>query len=164
LDEVVRHNAGLHYFNQPENNKPAEIVNFGYRYRKNTIIPDASGKRLYDVIQSDISAHWPVYNNWSVVGRWTYSLLNNSTQESFFGVEKENCCWAFRFIGRRWVNSLTLNQDPNIQNTLTIDPTATGTPQTGVFFEVELKGLSGVGEKLDQFFEKQIYGYRAPKK
>ncbi len=164
LNEVVRHNAGLHYFNQPENNKPAEIVNFGYRYRKNTIIPDASGKRLYDVIQSDISAHWPVYNNWSVVGRWTYSLLNNSTQESFFGVEKENCCWAFRFIGRRWVNSLTLNQDPNIQNTLTIDPTATGIPQTGVFFEVELKGLSGVGEKLDQFFEKQIYGYRAPKK
>jgi LPS-assembly protein len=31
-----------------------------------------------------------------------------------------------------------------------------------VFFEVEFKGLTGVGEKLDEFFEKQIYGYRKP--
>jgi len=90
-------------------------------------------------------------------------LLNNSTQESFFGVEKENCCWRFRVIGRRWVNSLTFIQTPTVQNTLTIDPTATGVSQVGVFFQVELKGLTGIGEKLDQFFEKQIYGYRAPK-
>ncbi len=74
------------------------------------------GTRLYDIIQSDVSFHWPVYNDWSAVGRWTYSLLNNSTQESFFGVEKENCCWRFRVIGRRWINSVTLNQDPNTQN------------------------------------------------
>ncbi|MGZ5076240.1 MAG: LPS-assembly protein LptD [Methylobacter sp.] len=158
LNRFVRHNATLHYVNGP-----GEIINFGYRYRKNTIIPDTSGKRLYDIIQSDVSAHWPVYNDWSVVGRWTYSLLNNSTQESFLGLEKENCCWRFRIIGRRWVNSLTFIQTPNVQNTLTIDPTATGVSQVGVFFQVELKGLTGIGEKLDQFFEKQIYGYRAPK-
>ncbi|MGZ5622198.1 MAG: LPS-assembly protein LptD, partial [Methylobacter sp.] len=106
---------------------------------------------------------WPVYNNWSVVGRWTYSLLNNSTQESFFGVEKENCCWRFRLIGRRWVNSLALSQGPGAQNIVTIDPTATGISQTGVFFQIELKGLTGIGEHLDTFFERQIYGYRAPK-
>ncbi|TRW89769.1 LPS assembly protein LptD [Candidatus Methylobacter oryzae] len=158
LNRVVRHNATLHYINGP-----GEIINFGYRYRKNTMIPDTSGKRLYDIIQSDVSAHWPVYNDWSVVGRWTYSLLNNSTQESFLGLEKENCCWRFRIIGRRWINSLTFIQSPIIQNTLAIDPTATGVSQVGVFFQIELKGLTGIGEKLDQFFERQIYGYRAPK-
>lgn len=160
LNDIVRHTGGLHYLNKPDINKPGEIVNLGYRYRKNTIIPDTSGKRLYDIIQSDVSFHWPVYNDWSAVGRWTYSLLNNSTQESFVGVEKENCCWTFRFIGRRWINSLTLNQNPNNPIPLTIDTSATGIPQTGVFFEIELKGLTGVGEKLDDFFEKQIYGYR----
>jgi len=158
LNRVVRHGAMLHYINEP-----GEIINLGYRYRKNTIIPDASGNRLYDVINSDVSAHWPVYNDWSVVGRWTYSLLNNSTQESFLGVEKENCCWRFRVIGRRWINNLALNQGPGAQNALTIDPTATGISQTGVFFQVELKSLTGIGEKLDEFFEQQIYGYRAPK-
>jgi LPS-assembly protein len=159
LNDVVRHNVALHYIKEP-----GEIVNLGYRYRKNIIIPDTSGKRLYDVINSDVSFHWPVYNDWSAVGRWTYSLLNNSTQESFFGVEKENCCWRFRVIGRRWINSLITNQDPNLQNAaLTIDTTATGVSQTGIFFQIELKSLTGVGEKLDEFFEKQIYGYRAPK-
>ncbi|MDO9046693.1 MAG: LPS assembly protein LptD [Methylobacter sp.] len=156
LNEFVRHSAMLHYINEP-----GEIVNMGYRYRKNTIYPDLSGARTFDIIQSDVSFHWPVYNDWSAVGRWTYSLLNNSTQESFFGVEKENCCWRFRVIGRRWINSINLNTNPNIQNSLAID--ATGISQTGVFLQIELKGLTGIGEKLDQFFEQQIYGYRAPK-
>jgi LPS-assembly protein len=163
LNRVVRHNAFLHYINGP-----GEIVNIGYRYRKNTIIPvapnsDGSTPRLYDIINSDVSAHWPVYNDWSVVGRWTYSLLNNSTQESFFGLEKENCCWRFRVIGRRWINSLTTSPNPTIPNAPVIDPTANGVSQTGVFFQIELKGLTGIGEKLDQFFTQQIYGYQAPK-
>ncbi len=156
LNDIVRHNAMLHYLNEP-----GEIVNLGYRYRKNTIIPDTSGKRLYDIIQSDVSFHWPVYNDWSAVGRWTYSLLNNSTQESFFGVEKENCCWRFRIIGRRWINSINPNLDPNIPNAPT-NVNATGDSQTGVFLQIELKGLTGVGEKLEEFFEQQIYGYRKP--
>jgi LPS-assembly protein len=164
LNDIVRYNAGLHYFNQPEINKPAEIINLGYRYRKNATIPTPLGSRPFDIILSDISVHWPIYNDWSAVGRWSYSLLNNNTQESFFGLEKENCCWAVRFIGRRWINSVTLNQNPNIPNTQAIDTTATGIPQTGVFFEVEFKGLSGFGEKLDTFFEKQIYGYRKSEK
>ncbi|MGR9012362.1 MAG: LPS-assembly protein LptD [Gammaproteobacteria bacterium] len=158
LNEVVRHNVGLHY-----QDEPGEIVNLGYRYRKNIIYPAALGARTFDIIQSDASFHWPIYNEWSAVGRWTYSLLNNSTQESFLGIEKENCCWRFRVIGRRWINSVnTLNTNPNIQNSLNID--ATGVSQTGVFFQIELKGLTGIGEKLDEFFEQQIYGYRKSQK
>ena len=168
LNAVVRHNAMLHYLNKPDANKPGEIVNFGYRYRKNTLLPIPPGyppdSRPYDIFQSDVSFHWPVYNDWSAVGRWTYSLLNNSTQDGFFGFEKENCCWTFRFIGRRWINSSTLNlNNPVLQNSLPVVD-ATGISQTGVFFEVELKGFTGIGEKLDQFFEKQIYGYRKSEK
>ena len=168
LNEVVRHNATLHFINKSDSNKPGEIINIGYRYRKNTLIPVPSqyppGARPYDIFQSDASFHWPVYNDWSAVGRWTYSLLNNSTQDSFFGFEKENCCWTFRFIGRRWINSSTLNANsPIIPNALPVVD-ATGISQTGVFFELELKGLSGVGEKLDEFFEQQIYGYRKAEK
>ncbi len=162
LNDIVRHKAMLHFINQP-----GEVVNLGYRYRKNTLIPTVLGTRPYDIIQSEASFHWPVYNDWSAVGKWTYSLLNNSTQESFFGLEKENCCWRFRVIGRRWINQINLNlnpnlQGPNVQSLLDVD--ATGTSQTGVFFQIELKGLTGVGEKLDEFFEQQIYGYRKPQK
>ncbi|MCK9395951.1 MAG: LPS assembly protein LptD [Methylobacter sp.] len=157
LNRVVRQNLGLHY-----QNGPGEIINLGYRYRKNTIYPDSSGLRPYDIINSDISFHWPVYNEWSAVGRWSYSLLNNNTQESFIGAEKENCCWRFRVIGRRWISGIGVNSDPNNPNA-PIALNVTGIPQTGVFFQIELKGLTGIGTKLEQFFEKQIYGYQAPK-
>jgi LPS-assembly protein len=166
LNEIVRHTSGLHYLNKPDANLPGEIFNVGYRYRKNNplIIPEGAlaGTRPYDIIQSDVSFHWPVYNEWSVVGRWTYSLLNDTTQESFLGVEKENCCWAFRLIGRRWINSV-VNVNQNTQ-TATVVNNATGAAQSGIFVEIELKGLSAFGEKLDTFFEKQIYGYRKTEK
>jgi LPS-assembly protein len=157
LNRVVRQNVGLHY-----QNGPGEIVNLGYRYRKNIVFPDFSGLRPYDIINTDVSFHWPVYNEWSAVGRWSYSLLNKNTQESFFGAEKENCCWRFRVIGRRWISGVGVNSDPNNPNA-PIALNATGIPQTGVFFQIELKGLTGIGTKLEQFFEKQIYGYQAPK-
>ncbi|HEY8097200.1 MAG TPA: LPS assembly protein LptD, partial [Methylobacter sp.] len=74
LKDFVRFNAGLHYLNKTDSNKPGEIFNVGYRYRRKAQI-------LQDIIQSDVNFHWPVYNDWSAVGRWTYSLLNNSTNE-----------------------------------------------------------------------------------
>ncbi len=160
LNEVVRHSAVLHY-----KNEPGEIVNIGYRYRKNIALPDSPeflGLRRFDIINTDVSMHWPVYNDWSAVGRWSYSLLNNNTQESFLGVEKENCCWRFRVIGRRWINGVGVNAALTNQTVL-VDPNATGIPQTGIFFQIELKGLTGIGTKLEQFFEQHIYGYQAPK-
>lgn len=150
--EISRGKAILHLTNQPN-----EIVNLGYRYRKNNLVPN----RANDIIQSDVSFHWPIYDNWSAIGRWQYSLLYNSTQESFFGIEKENCCWRFRVVGRRYVNNL--NVLPNQSGVPQIDVAdAEGVSQTGVFFQVELKGLTGMGEKLDTFLEQNIYGYRAP--
>lgn len=157
LNRVVRQNLGIHY-----QNEPGEIINLGYRYRKNTTYPDASGLRPYDIVNSDVSFHWPIYNDWSAVGRWSYSLLNNNTQESFIGAEKENCCWRFRVIGRRWISGIGINSDPNNPNA-PIALNVTGIPQTGVFFQIELKGLTGIGTKLEEFFQQQIYGYQAPK-
>lgn len=156
LNDIVRGKAALHFINQPD-----QIINVGYLYRKNPLVPDRSN----DIIQSDMSFRWPIYNNWYAVGRWQYSLLYNITQDSFFGLEKENCCWRFRVIGRRYINSIinvnSISQAASINNSnLSVD----GTLQTGIFFQIELKGLTGIGEKLDDFFEQSIYGYRKPKK
>ncbi len=143
--EISRGKAVLHL-----TNKPNEILNLGYRYRK--ISPTIVPNRANDIIQSDVSFHYPVYDNWSAIGRWQYSLLYNSTQESFFGVEKENCCWRFRVVGRRYINNLNVFYNgADVQ----------GTSQTGIFFQVELKGFTGMGEKLDTFLEQNIYGYRS---
>jgi LPS-assembly protein len=39
-----------------------------------------------------------------------------------------------------------------------------GTAQNGVFFEVELKGLSAIGDDMDYFLQQEIYGYRKSKR
>jgi LPS-assembly protein len=176
VNEIVRGNAALHIVNNP-----GELINLGYTYRKSNLIQDAlddaladntlsSGDRTRfqlsrdsvptirsnDIIQSDVSVRWPIYDDWFAVGRWQYSLLFNRTQEAFVGFEKENCCWRFRIIGRRFINNLNT---ANAASGLT-----TSSTQTGLFFQIELKGLTGIGNAGDigDFFTQSIFGYRKP--
>ncbi len=154
-NDVERGKAVLHLTNEPN-----ELFNIGYLYRKNPLINNLTynldhNLRPNDIIQSDVSFRWPVYDDWYAVGRWQYSLLYNRTQESFLGLEKENCCWRFRIIGRHYVNGL-INQTV----TNTTSQTIQGIGQTGIFLQIELKGLTGIGQKLDDFFEQNISGYR----
>ncbi|MEI7995251.1 MAG: LPS assembly protein LptD [Methylococcaceae bacterium] len=148
FNEIQRGNAALHFSNESN-----EIFNAGYLYRRNPLIPD----RTNDVIQTDVSLRWPIYDKWFAVGRWQYSLLYNTTQDGMFGLEKENCCWRFRIVGRHYINNI--NNNP-LLFTSTANLAPTGTAQNGIFFQIELKGLTGIGDNLDNFFAKTIYGYR----
>lgn len=151
--DFERGNAALHYSN-PAN----EIFNIGYLYRRNPLIPDRSN----DIIQSDMSFRYPIYNNWSAMGRWQYSLLYHETQDAFMGLEKETCCWRFRLAIRHYINNIANISGLSVLNNT--NQTLTGTAQTGVFFEIELKGLSSIGDNMDYFLQQEIYGYRKSKK
>ena len=153
LNDIQRGQAGIHYSN-PHN----EIFNIGYLYRKNPLIPDKTN----DITQSDVSFRYPIYDNWSAMGRWQYSLLYNKTQDALFGVEKENCCWRFRIALRHYINNISnANSSQVIPNS---NLALTGTAQNGIFFEIELKGLSALGDDMDTFLQREIYGYRKSQK
>ncbi len=158
-NNLDRHRVMFHYLSEP-----GSIFNIGYRYRKNTINPNAISianpltLKNNEIKQTDMSFHWPLFDNWYAVGRWQYSLLYNSTQESFLGLEKENCCWKFSIVGRRYINNANIISTGTTTNSLLGD--VQGVSQTGVFFQIELKGLSGFGDNLEQFFEQNISGYR----
>ena len=148
LNEIQRVNAALHF-----GNKSNELFNIGYLYRNNPLITNGSN----DITQSDISFRLPIYDNWHALGRWQYSWLYNETQDALFGVEKENCCWRFRLVGRHYINNINSNPNAFAGSTSFVP---TGTAQTGVFFEIELKGLTSIGTDMDNFLQKTIYGYR----
>lgn len=137
-NRLNRSEVVLHYVNNRE-----QIFNIGYRYRRDFLE------------QADISFRWPLFDNWYAIGRWQYSLFHNSSIESFAGIEKESCCWRFRIIGRRYINTIIAPDGNAILD-------ASGESQVGIFAQIELKGLSAFGDKLDEFFEKNIYGYRKP--
>jgi LPS-assembly protein len=102
------------------------------------------------IAQTDVSFHWPIYDDWYLMGRWLYALNYNATKESFIGLEKDSCCWRFSIIGRRYSNALS----NTVQSQL----------QTGIFVQLELKGLGSFGDKVDQFLENNISGYLSPHK
>jgi LPS-assembly protein len=102
------------------------------------------------ISQSDISFRWPLFAGWYGLGRWQYAFNYAKTTESFIGVEKENCCWRLRVIGRRYINGATTT------NILAPD----AKPETAVFVQLELKGLTSFGDSVDQFLQQNLNGYR----
>ncbi len=147
-NDIQRVNAGIHY-----RNKSNEIFNIGYLYR-NTPTVTSGGN---DITQTDSSFRYPIYDNWSAMGRWQYSILYNKTQDALLGLEKENCCWRFRIALRRYTNNLASGS--GFVNNDTLHPSTT---QNGIFFEIELKGLSALGDDMDTFLQKEIYGFKGP--
>jgi LPS-assembly protein len=107
------------------------VVNAGYRYRRELLE------------QFDVSAAWPVTDQWRGFGRWVYSLQEEKTLDQFIGLEYSSCCWAVRFVTRRFVSSRTGDSD------------------TSVGLQLELKGLSSVGVDYESFLSDAIRGYSA---
>jgi LPS-assembly protein len=107
------------------------VINAGYRFRRQ------------GVEQVDTSIAWPVSDEWSLYGRWVYSLEDERTLERFLGFEYRACCWRLRVVSRRYVSSRTGESDSSIQ------------------LQLELDGLSSVGVAADAFLERSIRGYSA---
>lgn len=106
------------------------LFGFGYRYR-----PDL-------LEQSDFSIVWPVTERWRIIGRYSYSLLENEPLEQFMGLEFDACCWRLRVIGRQYVSRRT------------------GETDSAISFQLELKGLSTSAPAPEELLDRGILGYR----
>ncbi len=150
-NQIQRIKAAIHY--RSVDNK---IINIGYMYRKNPLYPSG----INDITQTDNSFRYPVYDNWSIMGRWQYSFLYDETQDALFGLEKENCCWKARIALRHYTNNLQSSNSTTSTNSYAY----AGTGQNGIFFEIELKGLGALGDDMDTFLQKEIYGFQGSQK
>jgi LPS-assembly protein len=106
-----------------------KVVNLGYRFRRDLLE------------QFDVSTAWPIKDRWHAYARWVYSLDENKTLDQFVGVEYSSCCWALRLVTRHFVSSRT------------------GSSDTSVSIQLELKGLSNVGTDTETFLRDAIRGY-----
>ena len=106
------------------------IASATYRYR-----PDR-------IEQIDLAGVVPVSERWSLIGRYNYSLRDNRSFESLFGFEYEACCYALRVLARQYLRAAGFERN------------------TGIYLEVELKGLGTLGRKTGALLERAILGYR----
>jgi len=98
-------------------------LDIGYRYRQNTLEQTS----LENLEQTDLIFYTPLARRWSMAGRWRYSLQDSQTLDAQAGLEYETCCWALRSSYRRYI------------------ATAAGEYSTGIYFQLELKGLTRIG-------------------
>ncbi len=129
----------LHY--EPQNNY---IINVGHRFRRNF------DRRIEE---AEVAFSWPIKENWSVLGRYSRDLSQNRTNESFFGLEYESCCWAVRLVNRRYLNIQLDNQGQLLTNQGDLH-------NSGFFVQFVLKGIGSLRGSTTQFLEDSIYGYR----
>jgi LPS-assembly protein len=139
------------------NNK--QVINIGYLYRSGVLQ------------QVDGSVAYPVSRHWDVYARAVYSLrsapavtttlpssgtvvivtppVHPGSIEDFAGFQYRGSCWSVRAVAQHSIS------------------TRTGQSDTGVSFQVELTGLSnvgngvGTGSGVSTFLEQSIRGYSA---
>jgi len=114
-----------------------QVINVGYLFRDGV------------VQQVDASGAWPVSSHWDVYARAVYSLLDRAPIENFAGFQYRGSCWSIRAVAQSSVS------------------TRTGERDTGVSLQLELTGLSnvgngiGTGSGVSTFLEQSIRGYSA---
>jgi len=107
---------------------PDKVLNLSYRAQRDRLE------------QAEVSGAWPLGKSWNVYGRGVYSLRDSELLERFAGLEYKACCWSVRAVARRSITDRNGKQD------------------TSFYIQVELKGLSSVGN-ADAFLEHAIRGY-----
>lgn len=117
---------------------PGKAVNASYRYAR--LQADQVGL-LSELNQIDISTQWPLTNNWTLLGRWNYSFVDNKTLEAVAGVEYNAGCWVLRVVGQR----LT---------------TTAQSASTSVYLQLELNGLARVGTSPLELLRRSVPGYQ----
>ena len=105
------------------------LLNAAYRYRADLLE------------QTDISFALPINERWSLLGRWNYSLFDDETLEAMGGFEWRSCCVALRVVAREYVREFT------------------GEKKSGIYFELELNGVGGLGRDTVRLLDDAILDY-----
>lgn len=153
-DKVSRGSASVRY-----QDDDYRLLNLSYRYtRQDPLLSDPtdldgdgdlSDEIQRTIEQGDVSFSWPLFGNWSAVGRHNYDFTNSRELESLFGVEYNDCCYRVRLIARRWIDNELYDDVQSLDMK----------EDQGIFLEFQLKGLGSIGSKVSGILNDGIYGY-----
>ncbi|MEO6025028.1 MAG: LPS-assembly protein LptD, partial [Burkholderiales bacterium] len=129
LNRSERLSLGARY-----NPAPGKVINLAYRSRRQTAaLPDP-------IDQIDLSGQWPFGAHWYGLGRLNYSLRDSKVVEGLAGLEYNKDCWALRLVAHRLVTAQQL-------------------VSTSFFVQLELTGLSRLGNNPLEVLKQNIPGY-----
>lgn len=113
---------------------PRRMLNFSYRYTYDPTIPDTT------IYQYEVSGQWPLTKNLYGIGRWNYDKVSEKTLNTLVGLEYDQDCWAARVAVQKFLNTSLVST-------------------TQIFFQLEFKGLGGMGNNPIDIMRLNIPGY-----
>ena len=126
------------------NPEPGKALSVRYKYGRNEpIYLQDDGSYYYDKLkQVDIGVQWPITRQLSAVARFNYDLGVKKPLEQLVGLEyRSGCgCWSASVVGQRYVDSLNSHKN-------------------AVFFNLQLKDLSNIGNNPSEKLRLAIPGY-----
>ena len=139
LGRAESYSAGVRY-----NPEPGKILSARYKYGRNEkIYLQSDGSYYYDRLsQIDLAAQWPIKKNLYAIARYNYEIEAKKPLEILAGVEyKSNCgCWSASIVGQHYVTGLNSSKN-------------------AVFFNLQLKDLSNIGNNPFEQLRLAIPGY-----
>jgi LPS-assembly protein len=131
LGQVSRGNIGVRW--QP---RLGEDLSLSYRYDSTLVDPTLA------INEFSFSGQWPLLKRIYGVWDFDYSVLDRGWVQQLFGAEYKADCWIVRVVAQRYA-------------------TAALTTTTSFFIQLELNGLTSIGQNpLDQL-RRNIPGYRS---
>jgi len=116
---------------------PGRAVAVSYRFTRQFANPNGE---FSEIRQIDVAAQWPVNPQWTLLGRYNYSLVDSKVLEALAGVEYNGDCWSLRAVLHRLAT--------------TVDQT-----NTSFFIQLELNGLARVGPSPLDLLRRSLPGY-----
>ncbi|MCI0511280.1 LPS-assembly protein [Chromohalobacter marismortui] len=128
------------------------VLNLGYTWQVEGFEPadDAEDRLGYNREDYDVSFAYQALPSLDLIGRFLYDNTNDRALEELAGVQFNDCCAAVQLVWRKWI------EDNDTANTIADDYT-----NRGVFLRFVFKGLGGIGQGADSYFEEAIPGYQA---
>ena len=154
-DLVLRLGSGLDaralwVWDSPSSVRDQSMVQLRYRPDGRRVFNLSYRTRGGDIEQADAAFTWPVSNHLALIGRYYYDLEESSLIEAFGGLQYDDCCWRLRVVARSFERPFDV-----------INPNDTDR-ESGVFFDVLMKGLAGFDSGVDSILSNGIRGYEEP--
>ncbi|OJA05357.1 LPS-assembly protein LptD [Halomonas sp. QHL1] len=147
LDRTERSSVDVRY-RHPQ----GHVVNLGYRWEIQNFDPgveaDDDSFRNYDREEWDLSFAWKASPQIDLIGRYIHDQTNDRSLEQLAGVQWSDCCYGLQLVWREWVDD---NDNARIDDDFN---------DRGLFLRFVFRGLGGVGQEADSYFEQKIPGYR----
>jgi LPS-assembly protein len=121
---------------QPDYGK---VIAVAYRYNRG-INWSTRQQNVDSMEQIDIAGQWRLSSRWYAVGRYNYAFDASRLVEGIAGVEYNAGCWVARLVAQRL-------------------ETTTGSPNTSLFFQIELNDFGRIGSNPVQMLRRSVPGY-----